>query len=144
MSIGWPAATNDITILKTCGLFGREASRAAFFQTYGNIITDQGFFDAEFPHIFCPIASKRSVKGLARWNSLTDVEKRWSYRISAVEAQAENVFAQIFHNEFQLLKRCPQPICKKVVKTQPQIILAATILYNMQILENGCCIFDAP
>ncbi len=142
VSIGWPAATNDITILKNCSLFGPEASRNEFFETYGNIVTDQGFFDAMFPQIMCPIASKRSKAGLARWNALTDEEKHWSYRISAVEAQAECVFAQIFHNEFQLLKRAPQPLCKSVPKTQPRIILAATILYNMPIMEKKKCIFD--
>ncbi|MCP4988574.1 MAG: transposase family protein [Colwellia sp.] len=141
-SIGWAAATPDITILKQCALFGDQRKSDAFFQQCGRIVTDQGFSDARFPDIVCPIASKRSAAGLGRWNQLTDDEKEWSSRISAIEAGAENVFAQIFHNEFQLVRRFPQGLCKNADVVLPKIILAATILYNMQILEKGRCIFD--
>ena len=90
----------------------------------------------------CPIASSKTNPGV--WATLSPEEKQWSYRISSIEIKIEHTFAQIFVHKFKLLKRAPKPICFNAACVHPQFILAASILYNMEILFYGRSIFDGP
>ena len=154
-SIGWPASNNDIYILKSCRLFHNRQKRSHFLDVYGPIVGDKGFFDKDVQGIIIPNGNEYASRGRGGRSKvkkrkrhkripLTLSEKRWSQRVSAVEIGIENTFAAIFHNKYTLVKRGPQPMCKNAAITHPRIILAAAILYNIEIIYNRRPIFDGP
>ena len=129
-------------MLQTCDLWNTTEKRDRWFNHFGNIVADGGFFSQLFPSIICPIASSKTNPAL--WNTLSAEEKEWSYRVSSIEIKIEHTFAQIFVHKFQLLKRAPKAMCYNAAAIHPQFILAASILYNMEILYHKRCIFDGP
>ena len=144
-SIGWPAATNDMYILSNCSLFNTIEKRNTWAGKYGNLVADQGFFNQLFDFILCPIASRfGGDAAYRRWNQLSPEQKEWSKRISKIEVKIENTFSQIFVQKYKLIKKKPKPICYNADFKHPQLILAASLLYNLEIIWNKRSILDGP
>lgn len=140
-SFGWPASYNDLSMFTNCSLFNTSWKQNYFKEKYGKIIGDQGFFSTNLDFVVTPIANNRGTSGsLARWNELTPVERQWSKRISAIEARIENVFGAIFGRKYVLVKR-EECICKHAESVHPQIIKAACILYNLEVLHGKTNLF---
>ena len=134
--MGWPASNNDITMFKTCSLFNTEEKKEYFKSNYGYIISDQGFFDSKNLLVITPIANRKGTKAsINRWNQLNAKEKKWSARVSAIEARIENTFSQIFARKYKLIKR-RDPLCRNPKETHTKIIKAAVILYNLEVLHG--------
>ena len=138
--IGFPASFNDLHVLKSSRLFANRRTRDAFFEHHGPIVADMAYRSAEFPHILTPAASPYGSS--LSWVLLPPDVQNWSRRLDAIENRTENVFAEIFRNQFALLKRHPFPNSSQQIKNLPQLIKCALILYNMQIDDTGESIFD--
>ena len=139
LSTGWPASQPDIAILKNSSLFAgcNAAQKQQIFEEIGPIVTDQGYRDQTFPKLITPICSRMTIPGRRLYDALLPVERRWTKRISAIEARIENLFSQIFYNEFFLLKRKPRENSTNGRSTVAKMIMAATIVHNMQIDDLG-------
>lgn len=145
-SIGHPASYNDMEIMQTCNLFHDPVKRNIFFRDYGPLpmLGDQGFFSAEFPGIITPIATTFSTSSIQRWQTLNQEERNWSSNICREEVKIENTFAQLFVRKWKLLNRGPDPLCKDPLHVQPRIMMAGTILYNLEIILTGRSFLDGP
>ena len=124
-------------MLKNCLLFRDREQRDAIFEWLGPIVGDVGFRSQLLPSIITPICSRKTAAGRELWQYLHPEERLWSARIGAIEARIENLYADVFVNKFQLLKRRPQGCCKNGRGTLPRLLIAACIIYNMQIDDRS-------
>ena len=141
-STGWPAAEPDCTMVNSSALFSNSEWRRRFVEEYGQIIGDQGFKMQSHPEFICPLASKCTPAGRRAFAALSDAEKKWSKKVSAAEARIEDSFAEIFRNEFALVRRRPFPVSTDCRRILPELITASFIMYNMQIDDRGYSILD--
>ena len=141
-SIGWPASTPDISCFKKDPRFNTRQKRNNLFAKVGSIIGDSGFFDQSIPGFCTPIAHTKTAAGRNRWRHLSDEEKEWSRNVSKCEVVIENIFATIFYNRYQLLRRRPQPNVRSGPAGLSKLIHGAAILHNLDIEYNNKRIFD--
>ena len=116
-AIGFPANFHDLHVLKSSTLFANTRCRDAFFETHGPIIADMAYRSSEFPDILTPAGSPYG--SMLAWVLLPKDVQDWSRRLDAIENRIENVFAQVFRNQFALLKRQPFPNSSKQLHNLP-------------------------